>query len=65
MYDSSANVIGLYLHPELGRISHACEPNAQIVIPFDRYRLGCITLVATREIEDGEEVMTIPPDCEA
>lgn len=60
MYDSRANHIGLCLHTELGRMNHSCEPNAQIVFPFDRCGVGCIRLIATRDILDGEEVSEDP-----
>jgi SET and MYND domain-containing protein len=56
MYDSERNFIGYCLYSDLARFNHSCDPNAQIVYPFDSMGKRFTRLVATRDIEDGEEV---------
>lgn len=56
LFDSDYNLIGYCLYRELSRINHSCDPNAQIVYPFDSMGKRFTRLIATRDIEDGDEV---------
>lgn len=56
MYDSDCYLIGHGLYPDLARFNHDCDPNAQIVYPFDSMGKRFTRLIATRDIDNGEEV---------
>ena len=56
MYDSERYLIGYGLYSDLARFNHDCDPNAQIVYPFDSMGKRFTRLIATRDIDNGEEV---------